>query len=639
MNCLRIFYVFLAAILIGESIPLRILAQEENRYVDIYASRASSYALRDDGTVWCWGGEHFVPVRIKAPFPTPSPSPSPSALLDSIPDVKDVVSVEDIGTFIVVLKNDGTVWYWLEDAQYHNQLAPKEPTQIQGLDHVISVSAYYTITTGSYHTWGGQSPLIVTRIVAVKEDGSVWKLDSGGLVQVYGLHHAVKASTGKDHTLILDRAGRVFAFGNNRGGKLGNGFSTTLQYPKKIAHVSGAVQVFADVGHTAVLTWDNKLYEWFSSDMVDQNLNVIPQSSMRCMNIPDVQNLSGINVTPTATELYDGETYQCIGKEGETTSASMTHYPNEPSNVIQVAQNRSERVGALGDRDVLAMLTENGTVWIKDYMDSEYHLIPGLNDIIAIDMTYHGLYALKRDGTVWNEKAAQLGGLTGILAISCGHTYSIALKNDGTVYQLDRFDHVTPIDNLSGIISVAAGGRTYRPKTSDDGTVNYYFAALQNDGSLWVWGDNTNGHLGVNSMPSETAQPVLDTNMIYKINDTSMIFEGVEYAVDEYRNTIPLLIDNRTFVPLRSFIETIGGSVTWVPEADKVHILYQDTSIELWINCNQYTVNGEIKTLDSAPQLIQARTMVPVRAIAEELGFQVDWSDFHEAVSISWDTF
>ncbi len=410
MNHKRIFSVLLATILIGVSIPLRILAQEGNRYVDIYASHGSSYALKDDGTVWNWGGEHFVPVRSKAPFPTPSPSPSPSALLNSMPDVKDVVSVEDIGTFIVVLKNDGTVWYWLEDAQYHNQLAPKEPTQIQGLDHVISVSAYYTITTGSYHTWG-QSPLIITRIVAVKEDGSVWKLDSGGLVQIYGIHHAVKASTGKDHTLILDRAGRVFAFGNNRGGTLGNGFSTTLQYPKKIAHVAGAVQVFADVGHTAVLTWDNKLYEWYSTDMVEQNLNAIPQSSMRCMDIPDVQNLSSINVTPTATELYDGETYQSIGKDGAIASASVIHYPNEPSNVIQVAQNRSERVGGLGDRDVIAMLTEDGTVWIKDYMDSEYHLIPGLNDIVAIDMTYYGLYALKRDGTVWNEKAAQLGGL------------------------------------------------------------------------------------------------------------------------------------------------------------------------------------------------------------------------------------
>ncbi len=140
-------------------------------------------------------------------------------------------------------------------------------------------------------------------------------------------------------------------------------------------------------------------------------------------------------------------------------------------------------------------------------------------------------------------------------------------------------------------------------------------------------------------MPAETAQPVLDTNMIYKINDTSMIFEGVEYAVDEHRNTIPLLIDNQTFVPLRSFIETIGGTITWIPEEDNVRVVFQDKSMDLWINHNHYIVNGNIKRFDTAPQIINDRTMVPIRSIAEELGFQVEWIDSHEAVSISWDTF
>lgn len=53
--------------------------------------------------------------------------------------------------------------------------------------------------------------------------------------------------------------------------------------------------------------------------------------------------------------------------------------------------------------------------------------------------------------------------------------------------------------------------------------------------------------------------------------------------------------------------------------------LIQDTVIHLPINKNSYLLDGKEKTLDVSAQIINGRTMVPIRFIAEALGAEVDW--------------
>ena len=52
------------------------------------------------------------------------------------------------------------------------------------------------------------------------------------------------------------------------------------------------------------------------------------------------------------------------------------------------------------------------------------------------------------------------------------------------------------------------------------------------------------------------------------------------------------------------------------------------------IGNNVFTVNGEQKTLDVAPQLVGSRTLVPACAVAESFGAEVGWDGETQTVTI-----
>jgi len=60
-----------------------------------------------------------------------------------------------------------------------------------------------------------------------------------------------------------------------------------------------------------------------------------------------------------------------------------------------------------------------------------------------------------------------------------------------------------------------------------------------------------------------------------------------------------------------------------------------DVTIEIPIDSTTATVNGEVVTLDVPAMLYNARTMVPLRFIAESTGADVDWCDETRTVTIS----
>ena len=111
-----------------------------------------------------------------------------------------------------------------------------------------------------------------------------------------------------------------------------------------------------------------------------------------------------------------------------------------------------------------------------------------------------------------------------------------------------------------------------------------------------------------------------------QIDRNSMIKDGQEVAID----TAPLIKDNRTMVPIRFVSEALGGEVIWVDDGNDyqiAYVIYKENLLELPINEKMIYVNGEGKALDVPSQVIQDRTMVPLRAIVEGLGMTVEYKD------------
>jgi len=105
----------------------------------------------------------------------------------------------------------------------------------------------------------------------------------------------------------------------------------------------------------------------------------------------------------------------------------------------------------------------------------------------------------------------------------------------------------------------------------------------------------------------------------------------------------PVIIDNYTMVPVREVFQAMGSQVIWHDATCQVEVLYDGTSVLTKIGDRNTYVNGQVVAIDSEqplPMLIgqtsaELKSMVPVRFVAEKLGFDVDWDDATRTVIIS----
>ncbi|HHX95732.1 MAG TPA: leucine-rich repeat protein, partial [Clostridia bacterium] len=97
----------------------------------------------------------------------------------------------------------------------------------------------------------------------------------------------------------------------------------------------------------------------------------------------------------------------------------------------------------------------------------------------------------------------------------------------------------------------------------------------------------------------------------------------------------PVIIGGRTLVPLRGIFEALGAQVNWDGEKQTITAVKDTATVTVKIGSKQAIINGEEKSLDVPAQIINNRTMVPVRFISESLGAKVDWNDNLQRVIIS----
>lgn len=100
----------------------------------------------------------------------------------------------------------------------------------------------------------------------------------------------------------------------------------------------------------------------------------------------------------------------------------------------------------------------------------------------------------------------------------------------------------------------------------------------------------------------------------------------------------PLLIDNRTFVPIRVIAEDLGATVNYNKEDRIVTIRRDKTNILLTIGDDIARISSDVETrpaiLDAPAFLRNDRTYLPLRSISELFGMQVDWDGGKRAVYI-----
>lgn len=100
-------------------------------------------------------------------------------------------------------------------------------------------------------------------------------------------------------------------------------------------------------------------------------------------------------------------------------------------------------------------------------------------------------------------------------------------------------------------------------------------------------------------------------------------------------DTPPVIKEGRTLIPVRALTQAFGANVSWNGEEKKVTIVKDDTELVLEIDSNIAYLNDEEIELDVPAEIMSNRTVVPLRFIVESMGLELEWDEETETIEIT----
>jgi len=93
------------------------------------------------------------------------------------------------------------------------------------------------------------------------------------------------------------------------------------------------------------------------------------------------------------------------------------------------------------------------------------------------------------------------------------------------------------------------------------------------------------------------------------------------------KDAAPVIQNSRTLVPIRFITESLGGAVAWNGESKEVTLLLDGKEIKM-------TIGKTLEKYGVAPVIMDSRTYVPVRFVADALGAQTSWNEAERTVTL-----
>jgi hypothetical protein len=127
------------------------------------------------------------------------------------------------------------------------------------------------------------------------------------------------------------------------------------------------------------------------------------------------------------------------------------------------------------------------------------------------------------------------------------------------------------------------------------------------------------------------------TVLVLVVGSPTMKAGGSSIALD----APPVIVEGRTLAPIRAVVESLGGTVAWDAVKRTVTISLDGNELTLVIGKSSALVNGKSTPIDSTnskvvPLILNSRTMLPLRFIAESLGADVQWEASTQTITITY---
>lgn len=120
-------------------------------------------------------------------------------------------------------------------------------------------------------------------------------------------------------------------------------------------------------------------------------------------------------------------------------------------------------------------------------------------------------------------------------------------------------------------------------------------------------------------------------NNISYLTDSSVnsgihvLYNGERISFHSYSQN-PEILEGRTLVPLRSIFEAMGADVEWDGATSTAIAKRGNVEVKITIGASEIYKNGKAIPVDVPAMLLNSRTMVPARVIAEAFGADVQWN-------------
>lgn len=277
----------------------------------------------------------------------------------------------------------------------------------------------------------------------------------------------------------------LMVWGNNGYGRLGDNTIVNKSSPvQTIAYGANWKQVYVGQFHSAALKTDGTLWTWGYNGYGNLGDNTITFRSSPVQTIAGGTNWKQVSSQRTGSVAIktDGTLwtwgYNNFGQLGDNT---ITHRSSPVQTVAfgtnwkQVSRGQFHTAGIKSD----------GTLWLWGRNDNAQL---GNNTITNRSSPVQTIAF----GTNWQQ-------------VSCGNDHTAAIKNDGTLWMWGIGINGQLGDNTflnrSSPVQTIAGGTNWKQVSCGQ----IHTAAIKTDGTLWIWGDNTNGALGDNTTTNRSS--------------------------------------------------------------------------------------------------------------------------------------
>ena len=546
----------------------------------VTASSAYTCALHRAGTISCWGNNSYGQLGSGQT----SEELEESAIPVQVADITDAIAIASSQWHSCALREDGTIACWGDNdsgllGSGHTSEELEEsavPVQVADITDAIAIAIgkWHSCALredGTIACWGSDNGL--GRFGEIESDfqGTAQLGTFPVPLQVTDITDAVAIATGEEHSCALHQNGKISCWGYNLWGRLGNGQSGAEESdtPVEVTGISNAKDIAAVAGldHTCVLLESGSISCWgyykrFGIDQRSTSIEIVEidgisnaidiaagwfhscalheTGTISCWGVNSSGALAFEYFDPVEVEgitdaaavaagsghscaLHENGTISCWGDNSSGQLGNGTGGELADESIVPVRVNGISDAVAISAGGIHSCaLHENGTIscWGDNSSGQlgngtggeigDGSLVPVqvsfINDATAITTGFIHTCAARENGTVacWGSNLhAQLGtlrlpdseslpgvvpGITDAVSITSGFTRSCALREIGTIKCWSTHAYGDPV--IDEVKAIAIGGL-------DDGLDEYtYYCAVRQNGKVYCWGNNYYGQLG-----------------------------------------------------------------------------------------------------------------------------------------------